>query len=267
MTGPTFWIVGSIAWDHAMYIDHIPVGGRHVQARPYAPRPGGAGANTAVALASSGESVCMVGYVGADPSGASMMAFLGAAGIDLRHVVRAPGHTSEVVLLIEPDGERSMIGLYPDMLEQVPIPVEQIQPGDIVFFSSCRPTFLPAMDELSAKGVTVASVPRPGLPPVDLVIGSRLQCHEPMPLARVATVITEGSSGVSLYRDGRQAHFPAQPVEAVDATGAGDAFAAGFLHRVARGDALERAVAVGQSWAAAVVQERQSHLSAPPRPS
>lgn len=263
----TFWVIGSIAWDHALYVDRLPHSGAAMQAQHYTQRPGGTGANAAVALASAGETVRMVGYVGPDPSGASMLAYLGSAGIDLRHVIRAPGHTSEVILLIEPDGERSIVGLYPDLMEQVPIPAGAIQPGDFAYFSSSRACFAPAMNEMSAKGVTIATIPPEGSPSVDYVIGSRTQCHEPMPQARIATVITDGPRGASLYRNGRQTRFPAQRIKAVDATGAGDAFAAGFLHRVAHGDALEEAVTVGQSWAAAAVQERQSGFEAPARPS
>jgi 2-dehydro-3-deoxygluconokinase len=45
-------------------------------------------------------------------------------------------------------------------------------------------------------------------------------------------VLTLGEHGsLALTRDGRRYDQPAMPVEAIDAVGAGDAFAAGFLHR------------------------------------
>lgn len=45
-------------------------------------------------------------------------------------------------------------------------------------------------------------------------------------------VVTLGEHGsLALTRDGRQFEQPALPVETIDAVGAGDAFAAGFLHR------------------------------------
>jgi sulfofructose kinase len=47
-------------------------------------------------------------------------------------------------------------------------------------------------------------------------------------------------------------------VDVVDTTGAGDAFAAGFLHQISSGDPLGRAVAAGIIWAAATVQEPAS---------
>lgn len=44
-------------------------------------------------------------------------------------------------------------------------------------------------------------------------------------------VMTQGASGAAVFQGGRQHHFPSFPVKEVDATGAGDVFAAAFLIR------------------------------------
>ncbi|GAA3112806.1 hypothetical protein [Nonomuraea salmonea] len=49
-----FWIIGPIAWDLALYVDHIPPSGHFVQASESVERPGGTGANVAVALSQAG---------------------------------------------------------------------------------------------------------------------------------------------------------------------------------------------------------------------
>lgn len=58
-------------------------------------------------------------------------------------------------------------------------------------------------------------------------------------------VMTRGAAGAEIFQAGRQAHFPAFPVKEVDATGAGDVFAAAFLIRYAetRDSALSSAFA------------------------
>jgi sugar/nucleoside kinase (ribokinase family) len=42
-------------------------------------------------------------------------------------------------------------------------------------------------------------------------------------------VLKRGASGCAVERDGEQGEFPAVAAEVVDTTGAGDAFAAGYL--------------------------------------
>src|SRR5215470_12015438 len=95
-----FWVVGPIAWDRVLRVPYLPPSGGFVQAADVAERPGGSGANTAMALASTGASVDMVGYVGDDQPGARLRAMLSTAGVDVRFVRGRDGHTSEVVILL-----------------------------------------------------------------------------------------------------------------------------------------------------------------------
>ena len=53
-------------------------------------------------------------------------------------------------------------------------------------------------------------------------------------------VFTMGADGVLLSRDGGLTHIPAHPVDVADATGAGDAFWAGFVTALLEGASLER---------------------------
>ena len=114
-----FWVIGPIAWDRVLRMPGLPVSGGFVQAIEVAERPGGAGANVAIALASTGTAVHMVGYVGDDEAGTRMRSVLGEARVDTAFVHARRGHTSEVDILIEPSGERTMIGIWPDLLHTV----------------------------------------------------------------------------------------------------------------------------------------------------
>lgn len=55
-------------------------------------------------------------------------------------------------------------------------------------------------------------------------------------------VLTMGAEGIILSVAGQRTHIPAQPVNIVDATGAGDSFWAGFLVALLDGNSLERCV-------------------------
>jgi ribokinase len=269
---PDFWVVGPIAWDRVLHVPCLPSSGGFMQASEASERPGGSGANAAMALASTGVNVHMVGYLGEDEQGARLRTVLAAAGVDVGFVHARDGHTSEVLILIEPSGERAMTGIWPDLLHTVPVPVGDITAGDVVYFAGWREEFLSAMTKLTAAGVIVATVPPPLLTPAlpaTYVIGSETQYGD-QDLQDIAStrdgtlravVVTRGSDGVVTHdRDGSTT-YPAQPVAVVDTTGAGDAFAAGFLRQVAGGGTLEEAAAAGIAWASAAVQ---SPASIPP---
>jgi sugar/nucleoside kinase (ribokinase family) len=74
--------------------------------------------------------------------------------------------------------------------------------------------------------------------------------------------ITAGAKGAYVIADGVMTHVPAQKIEqVVDTSGAGDAFAAGFLYGLSQGKAAPDAAAIGASWAAEIIQ----HFGAEPR--
>jgi sugar/nucleoside kinase (ribokinase family) len=66
-------------------------------------------------------------------------------------------------------------------------------------------------------------------------------------------VCTRGAGGVVVLSGGERAEVPAVPVTSVDATGAGDLFAAGFLYGLATGRPLEVAGRMGCVAAAEVI--------------
>jgi sugar/nucleoside kinase (ribokinase family) len=74
-------------------------------------------------------------------------------------------------------------------------------------------------------------------------------------------VVTRGEHGACAMQRGTRAQVPARPVaRVVDTTGAGDLFAAGFLHGQAQGKSLEASLTLGAICAAEVI----SHFGARP---
>lgn len=73
-------------------------------------------------------------------------------------------------------------------------------------------------------------------------------------------VCTRSGDGVTLLRDGQRVDVPVERVTPVDATGAGDQFAAGFLYGMSTGKDLETCGRMGNLCAAEVI----SHIG--PRP-
>ena len=71
-------------------------------------RRGGSAANVAATAGVLGCPTRFLGQVGTDPIGAALVAELEAAGADTQHV-RRNGSTGTIVILVAPDGERSML--------------------------------------------------------------------------------------------------------------------------------------------------------------
>ncbi len=125
------------------------------------------------------------------------------------------------------------------------------------------------MTMLVSSGVIVATVPPPHLAPgfpATYVIGSETQYGQQAAAdgffataGRLrGVIVTRGADGVVIHDRGGSAAYPAQRVLPVDTTGAGDAFAAGFLRQIAVGSTNREAVAVGIAWASATVQSAAS---------
>ena len=74
--------------------------------------------------------------------------------------------------------------------------------------------------------------------------------------------ITAGAKGAYVVENGVMTHVPANKVDKiVDTSGAGDAFAAGFLYGLSQGQPAPEAATVGAGWASAIIQ----HFGAEPK--
>ena len=68
------------------------------------------GANIGLNLRALGLEVSVAGGIGRDPLGDAILAELTHEGLDVTSVVRSDGSTSTMLLMVEPSGERTMVG-------------------------------------------------------------------------------------------------------------------------------------------------------------
>jgi len=243
-------VVGSINLDFVARAERLPRPGETVTDASFARVPGGKGANQAVAAARLGAAVTMIGRTGDDDLRAAAVEELTRAGVDLTRVGTAPGATGVALVLVDAAGENEIVvapganaELRPDDLDlpdcdgvlcQLEIPLETVEhaamtaPGD--FFLNAAP----------ARGP---------VPAADLTIVNRYEL-EALTHRDGLIAVTLGAEGALLLEDGREvARAAPPPVEAVDGTGAGDAFTAclvvSLLEGREREEALRRACAAG----------------------
>ncbi|QPH52927.1 carbohydrate kinase family protein [Pontivivens ytuae] len=114
--------------------------------------------------------------------------------------------------------------------------------------ASCAP-LVAALDVFLPNEDEAAQLTSLGLPP----------CPAPL------TVVKRGADGAEAREGGRSTTRPAPRIEVIDATGAGDAFAAGFLSRWLEGAPLDDALQTGVACGALAVT-RPGGLSAARKP-
>lgn len=269
-------VVGSVASDEVVRLSERCREGAHLNGVAAGTRLGGGGANTAVALAAAGHDVALVTCVGADEAGDWQLGQLQAAGVDVSSIARVPGPSTRSILLVDPEGERTIVNLGRAAEPGPPARLAGLT-ADLVYVRTRSGGLAPLLAAKAAQCLVVAHVPPlvPGIFPAHVVVASASDLDEATRAAPVAAarrvagdllrwmVLTEGARGVTARSvEGEVLAVPAPRVEPVDSTGAGDSFAAGLCHVLAQGGSLPDALAEGVRWGAAKVAQDGSALTA-----
>lgn len=269
-------------------LDSAPVRGTESWARGMGSSPGGV-ANMATALARLGLRTSLAAAFGDDHYGDYCWdALARGEGIDLTPSRTVPGWHSPVTVSMAYEGERTMVShghepppreLSPDCPPRARAAIASLTPGvrapwiaqaaaqgtrifadvgwddtgawdlaGLADLAHCE-AFLPNAEE--AMRYTGATCPR----------AAAHALTEHVPLA-VVTLGAEGAYAVD-RRTGESAEVPAIAVEALDPTGAGDVFVAGFVTGTLAGWPLADRLAFAGLTAALSVQEFGGSLSAP----
>jgi sugar/nucleoside kinase (ribokinase family) len=252
--------------DEAIRLDGPLTPGEGAIGRSLGPRPGGGAAIAAAALAQAGHAVTVAGVVGDDPHGAMLREVLAGLGLDVSAVQVRPGPTTRALVLIEPSGERTIIGVGGYRAEELDGSALLGGSYDAVLTKLHAPDVPKVMAAHWAKGaLTVGVLPRRGRAPLaaQVLIASAAdltaeEAADPLLLGRTMcgealrwVVVTRGARGAEAFGiDGTHHAVPAEPTAAVDVTGAGDVFAAGLTDALLRGEGIAAALARGSAWAA-----------------
>jgi sugar/nucleoside kinase (ribokinase family) len=253
MSAPRVIVVGDLAVD-VLVAPSVPLmTGRDVPAR-IATSGGGAGANTAAWLADLGVEVTLVARVGDDAAGREAVAELRVCGVRLAVAVDQDAPTATVVVLLDADGERTMLSDRgaAARLEPADLPaldgVDHLHlSGYVLRDAGSRAAGVAALAAARAAGLSTSvdpqatgALPRAVLQGIDLLLPNSDELAaltgspDPASAATLldgvgAVVVTHGAAGASWVDRGGVRSVAAPAVEIVDPTGAGDAFDAGVL--------------------------------------
>lgn len=267
--------VGIVVADSiASTVDRVPAGSSLVLVDEVSLHPGGSALNTASVLAAWEQEVSLVANVGDDALGDWLAGVATSRGIDAAQLRRDPEHrTSASVVLVDSAAERVFLH---DTGANAALRAEHVDwsrlGGDALHVAGAL--VLPELDGepmaellaharglglLTSLDTTFDSTGRwgrvrPSLPHCDLFAPGLDEaraitgCDAPADIAaclvdlgvrRVAVKL--GAEGCWVAGEGLSRHVPGFAVHAVDGTGAGDAFAAGFLYATLDGRPLEQA--------------------------
>jgi ribokinase len=261
-------VVGSVNVDIVIRVEHLPAPGETVLGTTLERALGGKGANAAVAAARQGAKVRLVGCVGDDDAGRWALKTLASEGVDVSAVrVAAALATGHALISVRPDGigQITVAPLANALLATSDLVGAGITAGDVVVAQLEVPleTVRAAFSAARSVGAKTILDPAPALPLdaallelVDVLMPNE---HELAALGgdveallrsgAAAVVVTRGDQGCEWFDGDKTERLAAHRVDAVDATGAGDAFCGAFAAAlsagVSRRVALQRAVVAG----------------------
>jgi ribokinase len=265
-------VVGSINSDIVVRAPRHPMPGETLLGTGLATFGGGKGANQAVAAARAGVKVSMIGRIGPDTAGSELVDALAADGIDITFVKTCKHDPTGTALIVVSDAGENTIVVVPGANGTL----RDVHVGDATdagMFSSAQVVLaqlevpVPAVtrafvDARSAGAITVlnlAPAPTVALPTellaaTDVLIANETEnelfdeLHDPAQTSRITRIRTEGEAGSTVrFADGTTLHCAAFPVEVVDSTAAGDAFAGAFVASLADHASYEVALTRGNA--------------------
>lgn len=286
-------VVGSMNMDLVVRAPRHPQPGETILGTHFQTFPGGKGANQAVAAARLGGQVHMVGRVGEDAFGDSLLATLQRDSVDTQFVLRSANTASGVALITVSDEGQNNIVVIPGANGQ--LTGEDIQSAESVFEQAaiviCQLEIpLPAVIEAARlahqHGAKFLLNPAPAqsldaslLDQVDFLVpneqelalltgmdNTTLAAGALHDLGLNCLIVTLGSEGVLVMEQAQTYHLHPFVVEAVDTTAAGDAFVGAFALALTEGKDVKEAAIWGNAAGALAVTLAGAQPSLPARP-
>ncbi|MER6270617.1 ribokinase [Streptomyces sp. 900105755] len=285
-------VVGSANADLVIRVERRPGAGETVLGGDLATHPGGKGANQAVAAARLGARTALLARVGDDAHGRLLLDSQLAAGVDTVGVLAGGAPTGVALITVDPSGDNSIVvspgangRLTPADVRaavslfhasrvvstQLEIPLETVlevvrnlAPGSRLVLNPSPPRPLPG-EVLAACDPLIVNEHE-----ARVILGEACVSEEPADWARLllakgprSVVVTLGADGALVADGGGVSHVASVKVDAVDTTGAGDAFTAALAVRLGAGASLAEAAAYAARVGAAAVTRRGAQESYP----
>jgi ribokinase len=288
-------IIGSTNTDMVIRADHIPLPGETVMGGSFFMNPGGKGANQAVAAARLGASVIFICKTGDDVFGRRAQELFRAEGIRTEFMLTDPLHPSGVAMItLDRSGENSIVvapganhELHPEdfkeefirvivnadfLLMQLEIPLKTVEFLASLATKKARIILNPAPAFPLPDGLlSQVDILTPNETEAERLTGIKIDSRGAAEKAALdlrdrgvgTVIITLGPEGALLLHENHFSHIPADPVEAIDSTAAGDVFNGALVAALSEGVDMENAVGYACKAASLSVTRLGAQASAP----
>ena len=248
-------VIGSLNMDLVVNVDTMPKPGQTIIGSNFKEVPGGKGANQAVAMARLNGNVSMIGKVGEDGFGQTLINSLKNDKVDTTYIQTAKGATGVVLITVDKNAQNSIVvspGANFEVKEDdIDNNIEAIKNSDIVVlqletplntikyalnkakelnkYTILNPAPAVKLDDEIIKNVDLLT---PNETELEIISGVSIETEEDIQKAAQIMIekgvkeliVTLGSKG-SLYINKEKSMFKkAYKVEAVDTTAAGDSY-------------------------------------------
>jgi ribokinase len=275
---PRVICAGHVNWDVTLRVDHLPAPDEEATITDQHQSGGGSASNVATALAGLDVESALLGSVGSDEHGHLARRELSDAGVDCSLLQTVAGETAVKYLVVDQSGEVVVLGNdgANESFTAGDLPDEGLEAAAHLHLTSQDPGTATTLAERASEANRTVSFD-PGrriderdfgvaLSRADLIFLNEREAITAIEeylgdvdnLDRLV-VVKHGEAGAEVFTpDGSYVTHEGFAVDAVDTTGAGDAFAAGFIATVVDADDpdYERALAVANACGALAAGER-----------
>lgn len=287
--------IGALNVDKIYRVPRIGKEGEEIPVLDVYEAPGGSAANTVVALARLGLETGFIGVVGKDREGRLILEEMERSGVSTECIEEVEEPTGTVIALVDREGERTMYA-YPganNMLEINESNLECVRKSAYLHLSSFvmdesflaqskilqsteaqRISFSPGMlyarhrcllelKELIARSDVIFLNREEAFH----LTGNRYKrgAEELVRLGAGMVAVTLGEEGCYIKTAGEVLRVEGEKAEPVDTTGAGDAFAAGFLYGLIKGYEYKVCGRIGNFMAARCIERLGARAGLPHR--
>lgn len=264
MAGRKITVIGSINMDLVTSTNRIPKVGETLLGVSFHTIPGGKGANQAVAAARLGADVTMIGAVGDDSFGKTLVSHLTNQGINTENIMKVKDTSTGIASIILSGGDNSIIvvsgannQITPDIIEknediilhsnilllQLEIPLESIiRAVELAKKQKILTILNPApIQKLPKELLEMVDYVTPNEHEQTLLFTSIDGTEQELEKLKEKCIVTKGAKGVTVYKNGKYIEIPSIRVKAVDTTGAGDSFNGALAFALCEGAEIEDA--------------------------